>query len=532
MSNSFDRISRILFVYFILFSFFGVYSNCYSQSYFSKRYDFLCNSTQSFSGDIIIYNTGYVFINEAISDATGFRHFGFILIDSLGNRICNDILYENSVMGLTTGYPGSFIRSSDNQGFSLVGFSYLWVPEGRWDRGMLWRFNNILDTLWTKSFSDAPAHDTSFLFRNFRELPDKGYIIVGSHGLVNGTGKIRINLHRIDSLGNLLWRKYYGSGNIHFLPSDVSLTSDDGYLIGAGRYPVDANNSQDNDPYIIKTDAMGNMQWSRQLGNPDCRDDCVMADQALDGNIICGTTFSDTCWGSGECLSLINFVKITNNNVIIWDKKYGVRKHFLSLNKIRVLPDGSIIATGKHDYSNGYTRNDVGWILKTDSAGNEEWYREYQLLYASKSNNTLYNVIPTPDNGYIACGTVWPYPPDTGTQDSWVLRVDSLGCEAPEQCWVGQEEIFVKNFTPEKPFVVYPNPATDKLTVEFHINPAGADIDLLNIPGQIVLSTRISPNRDIIELDIGHLKGGMYLLKVTIPGRRPVVEKVIVKKCQ
>lgn len=324
------------------------------------------------------------------------------------------------------------------------------------------------------------------------------------------------------------WYKYYGSGNTHFLPFDVSKTSDSGYIIGSGFFPI-YGSSQDDDPYLIKTDSSGIVQWSRHLGNPDCYEEYTMVDQTMDGNIICGTTFSDTCWGSADCLSLINLVKISNNNVIVWDKKYGVRKRYLFLNKIRVLPDGSIIATGQHDYSHDYTRNDVGWILKTDSAGNELWYREYMLLTATFSENILYNVVPTLDNGYIACGTVWPYPPDTGTQDSWVLKVDSLGCEAPDQCWVGQEEIWVKTFTPDKPFFVYPNPATDHLTVEFHINQEGADIELLNLLGQPVRSTRIPPDQDILEMDIGLLPKGVYIMKVTMPGKRPVMEKVVLE---
>jgi hypothetical protein len=29
--------------------------------------------------------------------------------------------------------------------------------------------------------------------------------------------------------------------------------------------------------------------------------------------------------------------------------------------------------------------------------------------------------------------------------------VDRLGCKAPNQCWVGQDDIWAKTFTPEKP---------------------------------------------------------------------------------
>jgi hypothetical protein len=33
----------------------------------------------------------------------------------------------------------------------------------------------------------------------------------------------------------------------------------------------------------------------------------------------------------------------------------------------------------------------------------------------------------------------------------------------------------------------------------------------------------------LIELDIGKLKSGLYILKVIMPGRRPVMEKVVVE---
>jgi hypothetical protein len=512
-----------------LFILIGINQFLNAQIYFSNRYDFLQNATPSYSHDIIRDSIKYILINESIHGIQEYRIFGFITLDTMGNRVGIDIVFEDSTRGLTTGYPGSFIRTQNNTGFSLVGFNYNWVPTGRWDRGMLWRFDNNLDTLWTKTYNDDPPHDTSFLFRNFRPLPDGSFIIVGSHGLVDGTAPIRINLHRVDSLGNLIWRKYYGSGYTHFRPYDVSGTSDDGFIIGSIIAPIDPNNSQDNDPYLIKTDSIGNFMWSRHLGNPYCCEDRPMVDISSDGNIICGTDFSDSCWGSGEHYGKINILKINNSNTLIWDKKYGTHKHLLFLNKIRALDNGDIIATGHYDYMNDPMRNEVSWIIKTDSAGNELWYREYMLLTATFSQNILYNVIPTPDNGFIACGTVWPYPPDTGTQDSWVLKVDSLGCEAPNQCWVWQEEIWVKTFTPEKPFIVYPNPATDRLTLEFHINPEGAEVELYNLTGQMVLCTRVPRERDLFEWDIGRIERGMYILKVTMPGRRAVMEKVVVE---
>jgi len=518
------------YLFIILINLIFSYHSLCAQIYFSKRYDFLLNSSPSFSGDIIWDGIKYILLNESVHGIQEYRLFGFIFLDSIGNRVNNDLKYEDSLCGFSTGYPGALIRTQNLNGYALIGFKYSYVPNGRWDRGMLWRFNNNLDTLWTKTYTDNPPYDTCFSFRNFRPLSDGGFIIVGSHDLVIGPMPVRINLHRVDSLGNIIWRKYYGTGNtLYYLPYDVSKTSDGGFVIGGVLFPISGSASQDDDPILIKTDSLGNQQWLRHLGNPDCTEEYAMVDLALDGNVLAGTIYSDSCWGSNDHFSKINIIKINNYNNIVWDKKYGIHKRWLRFNKIRALENGDIISTGHYDNATEFTRNETSWILKTDSAGNELWYREYMLLTATFSMNKLYNVIPTPDKGFIACGTVWPYPPDTGTQDSWVLKVDSLGCESPGNCWVGQDEIWVKTFTPEKPFVAYPNPATDKLTVEFHINEEGADIELLAITGQPVISTRIPPKRELIELDVGLLPDGVYFLQVKMPGKRAVTEKVVVE---
>jgi hypothetical protein len=109
-----------------------------------------------------------------------------------------------------------------------------------------------------------------------------------------------------------------------------------------------------------------------------------------------------------------------------------------------------------------------------------------------------------------------------------VLKVDSLGCENPGECWVGQDEIWVKTFTPEEPFIVYPNPVTDKLTVEFHINPAGAIIELFNLYGQQCIKIIHPPNKELAEMDVGNLPPGIYFLKVLAGIKVIGVQKVVV----
>jgi hypothetical protein len=55
----------------------------------------------------------------------------------------------------------------------------------------------------------------------------------------------------------------------------------------------------------------------------------------------------------------------------------------------------------------------------------------------------------------------------------------------------------------------------------------GAEFELYDHTCRQILTDRISPNRDLIELDIGILKSGLYILKVIMPGKRSLMEKVV-----
>ena len=69
-------------------------------------------------------------------------------------------------------------------------------------------------------------------------------------------------------------------------------------------------------------------------------------------------------------------------------------------------------------------------MLKTTANGDSLWCRKYYYLPGQESVNYLYDVISTSDNGLIACRYVDLYPPDTGSTDTWVIKLDSIGCDS------------------------------------------------------------------------------------------------------
>jgi hypothetical protein len=214
----------------------------------------------------------------------------------------------------------------------------------------------------------------------------------------------------------------------------------------------------------VKTDSAGNQQWLKVFGG-SYEDSRGMVCSTSDGNMVLGFCNCDWMTGSNS-YRRINLIKLDNGGNVIWDKKYGAIEPENTLLNIRENPDGTLVFTGTvvKEFPTNYKY--MGWIMKINSNGDSLWYRQYDICEGEGSWNYLYDVIQTTDNGYLACGVVYPMPPDTGSQDGWILKVDSLGCESPGNCWVG---IKPENKLITNSFDIYPNPAEQQTNVKLRI---------------------------------------------------------------
>ena len=62
---------------------------------------------------------------------------------------------------------------------------------------------------------------------------------------------------------------------------------------------------------------------------------------------------------------------------------------------------------------------------------------------------------------------------------------------------------------------LYPNPATDKITVEISGTAEGSNLSVLNIKGQQLITRQITEPKT--QLDISCLPQGVYVVKLTNP---------------
>jgi hypothetical protein len=235
--------------------------------------------------------------------------------------------------------------------------------------------------------------------------------------------------------------------------------------------------------------------------------------QSGDGNILMGTTIADTAIGNSP-ISRTNVVKLDNDGNIIWNKKYGSSSLDNFLKNIRCLEDGNIICTGsvlKHPPWNS------GWILKLDSNGDSLWYRLYNYYFGEGSFNNLDDIIQTEDSGFLACGGLFPIPPDTGIQSAWGIKLDSYGCEW-EGCdsTVGIEEDDKKVGLYDGKrcgLEVWPNPASSVLSVKC-LGLSGFEdcsLEIYDIFGREVYMNKIPDGQDTVQVNVSGYSQGVYI---------------------
>jgi hypothetical protein len=168
------------------------------------------------------------------------------------------------------------ISEDDSKGFLL----------GKLDAlgNMQWN-QTYVDTAYSITYtaSDGPTSliatsDGGYAIAGVKDSPDKGW----NYWLI-----------KTDANGNLQWNQTYG-GNGDDIPSSVVECSDGGYAIAGYTNSFGAGN---NDYWLVKTDASGNMQWNQTYGGAN-NDRAYSLVATLDGGyIVAGTTNS---FGAGN----------------------------------------------------------------------------------------------------------------------------------------------------------------------------------------------------------------------------------------
>jgi hypothetical protein len=347
------------------------------------------------------------------------------------------------------------------------------------------------------------------------QTSDLGFAMVGQKSVVPGEDA-DMYLVRTDSAGNLLWEQQYGGSNFD-AGSSLVQTPDSGFLLlgwtrsfGAGQ----------RDFYLVKTDSLGNQEWQRTFGGGG--DELGWSMLSLnDGNFLL------TGMGSyGSNASIGRMYKVNPLGVTLWSKTYVYSENKdNNLYRTIELPNGELVSAGLTDR---FSNNNSGWLLKTDSAGNVLWQREYDY---NSNTDLFYTLIATSDGGFLLGGQAkhdWPL-----TQDAWLLKVDSVGCPYPD-CLVGIDEA-----EPSKVVVdVWPNPASEVVRLHPSTEPVLSlaeglrvtQVSVIDMQGRVFepeMTVHEGEMGQYLETDVRNWSDGLYIFTINNGTDRARVRVVV-----
>lgn len=238
------------------------------------------------------------------------------------------------------------------------------------------------------------------------------------------------------------WNRTYNLGEVDNTQW-IGQTSDGGYIIiGSMNYFLQGN-SLSRENIIVKTDANGELQWSRKFTEKDegragyMKQTCVM--QTSDsGYLIAGSTENST---TGSLNIWIR--KMDGEGIEQWKKDFMEERPFRQFfggnnitalyneadRSVRETPDGGFLILGKTNHCQNCSNEKEGildiWLIKIDPEGNEEWNRTL-----GRTDKTAFSFTVTNDNGFILAGVS-----DTGT--SWFIKSDQSGNELWNRTYEG-----------------------------------------------------------------------------------------------
>ncbi|MEO0571490.1 MAG: hypothetical protein AAF039_07265 [Bacteroidota bacterium] len=166
--------------------------------------------------------------------------------------------------GVVNAHDGGYILTgaSESDDFDITN------PKGSYDFWAV-KMDKNGNFVWENSFGGTGIDQA----QDILATADGGYVIVGNTfssdtQVTKNQGQSDVWLIKIDDNGQLLWQKSFGGSGFDAAHS-VRPTSDGGLLVCGNSKSFDGDvteNFGENDIWIFKTDASGNMQWEKSFG--------------------------------------------------------------------------------------------------------------------------------------------------------------------------------------------------------------------------------------------------------------------------
>ncbi len=293
------------------------------------------------------------------------------------------------------------------------------------------------EIIWSRTYGGS-LYDVA---EDIYPTSDGGFIVAGNSkssdgdvsGHIGSSGSTDYWIVKLDSNGDIIWEKNYGSDNQDFAHS-IQQTSDGGYIVAGAGY-----DSNIPDFWIVKLYSNGELEWQVFIGDTYFGEEAYSIQETSDG----GYVFVGDSFGSHGNNADYVMVKLNADGQIQWEKSYGGSSTQVSYSVKQTSDNGYIIAgyspADNGDVSNNYGVSDV-WIVKTDELGNLEWEKNYGGSgYEGTGTGVVrsVNIITTINGGYAFASSSTSSDgdisgnnngyPNVSKADYWIVELDSTG---------------------------------------------------------------------------------------------------------
>ncbi len=475
------------------------------------------------------------------------KHFFYLLIFFPLIISAQDIKFVRTYGMKGYNYGEKAIQTKDN-GYLLLGNKSGFI--GNTDVYIA-KINSIGKLIWDKALGDTQINWAE----DFIQTTDKSYIITG-YTTTEENNDYDILVMKIDSLGNLLWKKSYGGEKWDHGHSIIE-TPDNDFVITGETYSEGNGN---NDIFLLKINQQGDSLWNKTFGGnlTDVGYDVSLCNDS--SYIITGYTNS---FGNGAFDMYI--LKVNQLGDTIWTKTIGGPLDDKAFSGIEN-KNHEIVLTGST--LNYNAKKQDGIIVKTDSIGNYKWER----LIGGDNNEEFYEIIENINGGYFITGYTESYG-YAGTKDcysiltnsdGWFIGGPTYGREnfdisksciqtsdkgyltigSTESLGLGLSNILVvkrdsntftnennySHFTDietynEKSIALYPNPVADFLYIKTDQNNPMKEVIIYNSVGSMVYRKSTDSNLSH-TISFKDFQKGMYIISIAFE-KQTIFKKII-----
>jgi len=204
------------------------------------------------------------------------------------------------------------------------------------------------------------------------------------------------------------WNQTYGGEDYEHACALVE-ASDGGYALAGNTGSFGAGN---NDVWLIKTDAYGNIEWNQTYGGAGEEYAFSLVEPSDGGFALAGSTYPI---GGDEDFWL---VKTDGTGNMEWNQTYGGEEHNIAYALVGTSDGGYALAGGIGSFS--IDEYDV-WLVKTDGSGNMEWNH----TYGGAKGDIAYSLVEASDGGYAIAGSTRTF--GAGDEDFWLIKTNEQG---------------------------------------------------------------------------------------------------------